>query len=115
MASEFDINLAVKAIQGSLNKCGDPVVLIPTGNWIAASSFTGYIVEVEPCVVKDKNQCCDSVAIGRRNAKGQINRVYLGLNIVSDIHSSPFTHEDIVKVYICNTEGIVTFDFVSIS
>ena len=89
--------MVISHIQRILNKCGDPVVLIPTGNQLLHESGR-MVIEIRRVTILRKNNCCTMpppMPICADNPPDEywINRIRISPSMADD-YSKGFPYQD---------------------
>ena len=107
----------IKHIQRVLNRCGDPVILNPTGTMTPSSIFVGSMtVEIQKVRIKQQNDCCllpKPVPMCSDNPPGYycINIVYIRPSLAEDYSGdNPLTDEE-MRNMICTKTIFGCSDF----
>jgi len=104
-------------IQRILNKCGDPVIFITTGNQVL-NSDNKMSIEIKKVSIKKRNNCFsinppDPICVNEENSniKYQINRIRISPSLAEDYSKGyPLTDEQMKKNIANNNSLFGCFD-----
>ena len=92
--------LIIRHIQRIFNQCGDPVILMPTGQKILAENGQ-LLIEIRKVLIMRKNNCCTipsptPCSSDNPPDKYWINRIRVSVSLADDYSKGfPFTDDEI--------------------